>query len=67
MNALTLALAKRTKHDSSSTAGKYRDKARARYHVPGELEISQVAEVNRTNTGAWILCYVFIPQEDLTP
>ena len=49
----------------TDTAAKYRDKARDRYHVPGELEIGQQAEVHRTDKGAWIRAYVFVPKSDL--
>jgi hypothetical protein len=50
----------------TDTASKYRDQARARYHVKGELEIGQSAEVHRTNKGAWIRAYVFIPKSEVT-
>lgn len=50
---------------ATDTANRYRDKARAGYHVPGELEIGQTAEVHRTDAGAWIRAYVFIPKDKL--
>lgn len=47
------------------TASKFRAEAVSRYHVPGELEIGTHAEVNRTDAGAWVKAYVFIPKKDL--
>jgi len=49
----------------SDTSAKYRAEAINRYHVPGELEIGQHAEVNRTDKGAWIRAYVFIPKAEV--
>lgn len=50
---------------ANAAASRYRQTAQARYHVAGELEISAVAEVHRTDTGAWVAAYVFIPRKDL--
>lgn len=49
----------------TDTATRYRELARDRYHVPGELEIGQTAEVHRTDNGAWIRAYVFIPKTEV--